>query len=80
MTITVGSYEAKTQLPKLLVAVERGETVTITRHGTPIARVVPIKDHALTPSEAVDRLLALSEQVALGPDLTSRELIEDGRR
>ena len=38
---TVGSYEAKTHLPQLLERVERGETITITRHGKPVARLVP---------------------------------------
>jgi prevent-host-death family protein len=32
---------AKAQLAELLDAVERGETVVITRHGKPIARLVP---------------------------------------
>ena len=41
---TVGSYEAKTRLPELLRSVERGETVTITRRGVPIARIVGIDD------------------------------------
>ena len=34
---SVGSYEAKTHLPRLLSQVEKGETITITRHGKPIA-------------------------------------------
>ena len=38
---TVGSYEAKTHLPQLLERVEHGETITITRHGKPVARLVP---------------------------------------
>jgi prevent-host-death family protein len=37
----IQSSEAKTRLPKLLDEVERGETVVITRHGRPIARLVP---------------------------------------
>ncbi len=37
----VGSYEAKTHFPALLRAVEAGETVIITRNGTPVARLVP---------------------------------------
>jgi len=37
----VGSYEAKTHLPELLKAVEKGETIVITRRGTPVARLVP---------------------------------------
>ncbi|MGH7418633.1 MAG: type II toxin-antitoxin system Phd/YefM family antitoxin [Candidatus Rokuibacteriota bacterium] len=38
---TVGVYEAKTRLPELLGRVAQGERVTITRHGKPIAALVP---------------------------------------
>lgn len=37
----VQASEAKTHLPALLDDVERGETLVITRHGKPIARIVP---------------------------------------
>jgi prevent-host-death family protein len=37
----IQASDAKTHLPQLLDAVERGETVTITRHGRPVARLVP---------------------------------------
>jgi len=40
----VGSYEAKTHLPRLLAEVEAGETVVITRHGVDIAKIVPAND------------------------------------
>jgi len=40
MTI-VGSFEAKTKLAELLDRVESGETVTITRRGKPVAKLVP---------------------------------------
>ena len=43
--LTVGSYEAKTRLPELLRAVERGDVVTITRRGAPVARIVSVKEH-----------------------------------
>lgn len=33
---TVGVYEAKTQLPRLLERVARGQRITITRHGVPV--------------------------------------------
>ncbi len=39
--VLVNVYEAKTQLSKLLEAVERGEKVTIARAGRPIADLVP---------------------------------------
>ncbi|MDG3442516.1 type II toxin-antitoxin system Phd/YefM family antitoxin [Nitrospirillum amazonense] len=37
----VQSSDAKTHLPQLLDEVERGETIIITRHGRPVARIVP---------------------------------------
>ena len=40
---TIGAYEAKTHLPRLLERVARGETLTITRHGQPVARLVPVE-------------------------------------
>jgi prevent-host-death family protein len=39
----VGVYEAKTHLPRLLDEVEAGETITLTRHGKPVARLVPVE-------------------------------------
>lgn len=40
----VGAYEAKSHLPRLLDRVARGESLTITRHGQPVARLVPVED------------------------------------
>jgi prevent-host-death family protein len=55
----VGAYEAKTHLPKLLRAVEAGESVVITRHGVPIARIVPAGTEAdADVSAAIQRLKA----------------------
>ena len=42
MSATVGAFEAKTHLSSLLQRVEAGEVVTITKHGRPIARLVPV--------------------------------------
>ena len=41
MTDTVNVYEAKTHLSQLLARVEHGEEITISRHGRPVARLVP---------------------------------------
>ena len=38
---TVGVFDAKTHLSSLIEAVERGESITITKHGRPVARLVP---------------------------------------
>jgi prevent-host-death family protein len=40
---TVGLAEAKATLSALLDRVEKGETVTITRHNQPIAELRPLK-------------------------------------
>ena len=37
----IQASEAEAHLPSLLYDVERGETLIITRHGKPIARIVP---------------------------------------
>ena len=40
----VQASDAKAHLPQLLDDVELGDTVVITRHGRPIARIVPEAD------------------------------------
>ena len=55
----VGAYEAKTHLPRLLDRVARGESLTITRHGHPVARLVPAEDEDRTRAErAARRIMA----------------------
>ena len=39
---TIGAYDAKTRFSELLERVEQGEEVVITRHGSPVARMVPV--------------------------------------
>jgi prevent-host-death family protein len=46
---SVGSFEAKTHLPQLLERVARGEEFTITKHGKPVARLVPVTAIKLKP-------------------------------
>ena len=40
---TYNIHEAKTNLSKLIEAVERGEEITIARAGVPCAKLVPLK-------------------------------------
>lgn len=77
----IGAYEAKTHLSELLDRVESGERITITRHGKPVARLVPLPGAPdRTVDEAVEGLLALRKDHCLGPDLSVRDLIEEGRK
>ncbi|KAB2843183.1 type II toxin-antitoxin system Phd/YefM family antitoxin [bacterium] len=60
----IGVYEAKTHLPKLLERVAKGETITITRHGMPVANLVPIeKEKKMTVAEAIEGLKALKRRI-----------------
>jgi prevent-host-death family protein len=79
---SVGSYEAKTHLPRLLSRVEKGETITITRRGRPIARLVPAGEETRDVAAVVEEMLAERDRrgPVLGEDLSVRELIEEGRR
>lgn len=79
---SVGSYEAKTHLPRLLGRVEKGETITITKHGRPIAKIVPAAGVEQGVAALVEEMLAFRDEngPVLGDDLTVRELIEEGRR
>jgi prevent-host-death family protein len=59
---TKGAEEARNQLPSLLEAAERGETTVITKHGKPVAALVPIgelkvatKQMSLLPLEGTGR-------------------------
>jgi prevent-host-death family protein len=56
----IGVYEAKTHLASLLDRVEEGETVTITRHGKPVARLVPVE---AGDDKAKERTRALAEEI-----------------
>ncbi len=40
----IGLREAKAHLSELIDRVEQGETLTLTRHGKPVARIVPITE------------------------------------
>ena len=75
----IGVYEAKTQLPRLLDEVERGESVTITRHGRPVARLVPVGGRRRSVRDTIEAIEEFRQRHALG-GLTIRELIEEGRR
>ena len=78
---TVGAYEAKTHLSELLEKVEAGEEITITKHGAPVAKLVPIKKEASTEERvaAIQRIQMLSRGLSLG-GLKTKDLVSEGRR
>ena len=77
---TVGAYEAKTHLPKLLERVLKGERITITKHGVPVAVLQsPDPEKTFDIKSVISELRNLRNKHSLG-GLSIREMIEEGRR
>lgn len=77
---TVGAFEAKTHLSRLLDKVEQGEKITITRHGAPVAQLVPVaKEEKTDIKKVIEQIRELRKGVTLG-GLSIREMIDEGRR
>ena len=77
---TIGTFEPKTHLASLLDRVLAGEQITITRHGTPIARLVPVQP---TGPNQVRETIAKLKQFSKGQTLGGpkvEDLINEGRR
>jgi prevent-host-death family protein len=67
--LEVGAFEAKNKLSALLDRVEKGEEIVITRHGRPVARLVPSIE-GMDRSQAKDALQRMRDravQAGLGP-------------
>jgi prevent-host-death family protein len=77
---SVGLFEAKTHLSALLERVSRGEEITITKHGHPIARLVPMeRGSKRDPKQVAEAIRALRKGIKL-EGVTVRQLIKEGRR
>lgn len=76
--------EAKARFSELLDRAEAGEQVTISRHGRPVAKLVPVDEDAMVAFRRQKRLEFMAWQkdhgARLGPDLTIKQLIEEGRK
>ncbi len=65
----IGAFDAKTHFSKLLARVQRGEEITVTLRGKPVAKLVPV-----TPGfdrekarKAANALRAFGRRLDLGP-------------
>ena len=86
----IGAYDAKTHLPELLERVQKGERFTITKHGRPVAELLPYSGHdaerarrALARMESARKTLAqrgvrLKDILRRGESL--RDLAHEGHR
>lgn len=78
---TFGAYDAKTHFSELLQRVANGEEVTITRHGAPVARMVPITAAASVEERkaAILAMRSLSKRNRLN-GVRTKDLKSEGRR
>ena len=79
----IGVYDAKTQLPKLLDRVSRGERFLITKNGRPVAQLVPAAEGTATDlKQLIQHMQQWQEREGptLGPGLTVQKLREQARR
>ncbi len=77
---SVGAYEAKTHLPRLLDEVEKGARITITKHGRPVAMLVPAGGRSTAEAAEVLRWMREFRRGHRLDGVTIRELIDEGRR
>ena len=76
----VGSYEAKTHLPKLLDRVMKGERITITKHGVPVAVLQPPDEkNVMDVQKVIEELRRFRSRHKLG-DQTLSDMIKEGRK
>lgn len=66
----------------LLDQVERGEVIVITRHGTPVAKLVPYEEgfDSADGQRAADEFREFRRGNVLPKGLFIRDLVNDGRR
>ena len=76
----IGAYEAKTHLPRLLDRVARGESLTITRHGRPVARLVPVAGEREQAQEAAARIRERRRHIERVPLADLMATIHEGHR
>ena len=76
---SVGAYEAKTHLPKLLERVMKGEHIIITKHGVPVAVLQPPDTRkTIDTKEIIAELRNFRDRHSLG-GLSLRDMMEEGR-
>lgn len=76
---TIGAYEAKTRLSRILEDVREGESFAITKHGVPVALLIPAE--ARPDVEGTIRALRdFRAGKRLGKGLSVGDLVREGRR
>jgi len=74
----VSAYDAKTHLPRLLERAEHGERFVITRHGKPVAQLIPFEGgDAESVYKAMDTVASIRARLAK-KGVTLSDVLQDG--
>ena len=77
---TIGVYEAKTHLAKMLERVANGERLTITRHGKPVAQLIPVTTDRQRARRAAARIIERRNHLRKAPLAELIASIHEGHR
>jgi prevent-host-death family protein len=76
----VGLFEAKQKFSELAERAERGERIGITKRGKLIAEIGPVRQERANLNEVFERIEKIRRKVKPHPGITTKDLIEEGRR
>ena len=74
----INLFEAKTHFSNLIQRVQNGEQITICKHNTPVAKIIPITQKPKIEN-IVEKFAEFSKGKTLAP-YTIKELINEGRK
>jgi prevent-host-death family protein len=76
---SIDAYEAKTHFSKLLDKVTKGDRITITKHGVPVAVLQPVERSRKEPATAIKKIKNFRKGNTLG-GISIKSFIKTGRR
>lgn len=77
---SIGAFEAKTHLSSLLERVSGGESIVITRHGSPIAKLVPFSEEPKEIRKVIKDIHQIRASLPRIAHNQLRKMIEEGRK
>ena len=79
MDASIGAFEAKAQLSRLLRAVEQGQRFTISVRGKPVADLIPHRADATTAAAAALAALQAAPRIQGVRDADVADFVSEGR-
>jgi prevent-host-death family protein len=80
---TIGAFDAKTHFSQIIEQVLTGEEFTVTKHGKPVARIVPIAavaDETMAQHRLQVARSLKASRIRLKSGDTMRQFIDEGRK